>query len=53
MVCAKTERKTLVGTIRSLKACTLPAFIFGGTLRDLMVHRMPFAPRDLDIVALK
>src|ERR1051325_4599844 len=45
------QRKTLVETIRHLKSCELPAFIFGGTLRDLMVYRMPFIPRDLDIVA--
>src|SRR5437016_6154680 len=45
------QRKTLVNTIRNLKACGSPAFVFGGTVRDLMVSRLPFIPRDLDIVA--
>src|SRR5438552_3201470 len=43
-------RRTLVETIRSLKGCQFPAFVFGGALRDLMLRRRRSLPRDLDIV---
>jgi hypothetical protein len=40
----------LISFLRRFKERRLPAVIFGGTLRDLMVHGPRTEPRDVDIV---
>jgi hypothetical protein len=44
------HRKNLTRIVNELRGCRLPAFIFGGTLRDLMIYKGPLILRDLDIV---
>jgi hypothetical protein len=44
------ERRHLMDALSKLRGFAGPAFIFGGVLRDLMLHGSSISPRDVDVV---
>lgn len=44
------ERRRLLQTLNTIRGFETPAFLFGGIIRDLMIHGATMSPRDVDLV---
>ena len=44
------ERRRLLDTLNTMKGFAAPVFLFGGVVRDLMIHGATMSPRDVDLV---